>query len=500
MKFGKIKTSIICTLSAVTAAAALCACNDKNTAKYTVSFDTRGGSGVASYKLEAGATIRRPSNVPTKELFVFQDWYTDTSYTQKFEFGTRMPAYNITVYAGWIGEASVMVTYDANGGICADGTNSMEGIGVVGEAFSAPTTAPTRNGYVFGGWFTDRECTTPYNFSTYPVDALTLYAGWNTDSAYAYYSYYGNGKLINKLPVKKGETAQAPEFLDDELIFDGWYSDKDLTRKYTFGKATADVDLYATYYTDGLNIINGKVVGYTGEVGDVVVPHIHNGVKVTEIGEYAFYRSNETSAVTSVTLPDTIAKIGKGAFYDCRYLTDVNLSSNITEISDEAFFNNMRLKNFGDISKVTKIGESAFTGCKAILELQLPDTLTSIGAYAFADCTLLKEVTVPAGVRVISDYMFSGCTSLNKVDLLSSVLSSVYNHTFERCTALEEVYIRCNQFRSTLFADAETTAESPFAYNAKVTIYVPSSMIGLYKSEYADLDNGTLVEKFAVIG
>lgn len=501
MKIGKIKTGIICGLTAVSATVALCACGDKNTAKkYTVSFDTRGGTNVSSYSLEAGATVRRPSGTPTKEMFVFDDWYTDTSYTQKFEFNSRMPAYDITVYAGWIGEASVMVTYDANGGKYADGANTMDGIGVVGEAFAAPTTVPTRNGYVFGGWFTDRACTVPYTFSSYPVDALTLYAGWNTDAAYAYYSYYGNGKLIDKVPVKKGETAEALEFLDDELVFDGWYSDENLTRKYTFGSAAADVNLYAAYYTDGLTVNNGKVVGYSGTVGDVIVPHIYNGVKVTEIGDYAFYRSSETTAITSVTLPDTVNKIGKGAFYDCQYLTDVNLNSNITVISDEAFYNNMRLKNFGDISKVTKIGEAAFIGCKAIVELTLPSALTSIGEYAFADCTTLQELTVPVGVRVISDYMFSGCTSLKKVDIQSPVLSTIYTDAFERCSALKEVYIRCTQFRSTLFEDAETSTESPFAYIANVTVYVPSSLLDLYINEYGVLDNGTLAEKFAVIG
>ncbi|MDE6401864.1 MAG: leucine-rich repeat protein [Clostridiales bacterium] len=502
MKFGKIKIGILCAVTAVAATTALCACNKKTPKQYTVTFDTRGGTSISSYSLEAGANIRRPSAEPTKEMFVFNDWYTDTSYTQRFEFNTRMPAYDITIYAGWIGEASVVITYDANGGAYSDGANSMSGIGIVGDAFAAPSVNPTRVGYTFGGWFTDKACTEPYAFTAYPLDALTLYAGWNNDSSYAYYSYYGNGKLIETVPVKKGATVTAPDLFNgsSDIVTDGWYSDEDLTEKYTFGTASANVSLYSAYYTNGLTITDGKVVGYSGTVGDVVIPHIYDGVSVTEIGDYAFYRSSETNAITSVNLPDTVNKIGKGAFYDCRYLTDVNISSNVTAISDEAFYNNMRLKNFGDISKVITIGEAAFIGCKAIVELELPSALTSIGAYAFADCTALKEVTLPTGVRVVSDYMFSGCTSLQKVDLQSSVLSSIYNHTFERCSALKEVYIRCTQFRSTLFADAATTFESPFAYNADVTIYVPSGMIDLYKNEYGALDKGTLTDKLAVIG
>ena len=41
---------------------------------------------------------------------------------------------------------------------------------------------PTRDGYTFGGWFTDEACTQAYDFST-PVTAdLTLYAKWTKDA------------------------------------------------------------------------------------------------------------------------------------------------------------------------------------------------------------------------------------------------------------------------------------------------------------------------------
>ena len=41
---------------------------------------------------------------------------------------------------------------------------------------------PTRDGYTFGGWFTDEACTQAYDFST-PVTAdLTLYAKWTKNA------------------------------------------------------------------------------------------------------------------------------------------------------------------------------------------------------------------------------------------------------------------------------------------------------------------------------
>lgn len=42
----------------------------------------------------------------------------------------------------------------------------------------SPPTPPTRSGYTFGGWYTDAECTNPFNFTTQITATITLYAKW----------------------------------------------------------------------------------------------------------------------------------------------------------------------------------------------------------------------------------------------------------------------------------------------------------------------------------
>ena len=50
------------------------------------------------------------------------------------------------------------------------------------ESKATQPTAPTESGYVFTGWYTDAQCTTPWNFSTDVVpDNMTLYAGWDLE-------------------------------------------------------------------------------------------------------------------------------------------------------------------------------------------------------------------------------------------------------------------------------------------------------------------------------
>ncbi|MCH5165112.1 MAG: leucine-rich repeat protein [Clostridiales bacterium] len=494
MKIKKIKCAIIGFLSVIMAATVLGACG-KESKKYTVTFDTRGGSAVSSYKLEAGAKIRRPSKIPTKEMSVFNDWYTDTSYTQKFEFDTRMPAYNITIYAGWIGEASVEIKLDANGGKFDGDATEYKLYGDVGTTFAMPTVQPVYNGYAFGGWYTDPECTQSYTFTVYPVENLTLYASWVNDAAYCYVSYYGNGALVSKVPVLKNITLKEPNLFGSDIVNTGWYTDSAMTQKYTFGTISKDISLYTTYYTDGLTIENGTVTGYTGNSSSVIVPNRYEEVNVTTVGEYAFYRSSELTSITSVSLPATVTSIAAGAFYDCQYLVTVGLTGNVTSIGDNAFYKNYRLKSVGDVSSVTSIGEAAFIGCKVLGNIELSSELTSLGAYAFTDCQMLTQMVIPSSIRDIPDYLFSGCTSLKQVDITAARLETIPAHVFENCKALERVTIRSILDAYIEDVDGNTT----FSGLDKVKIYVPASLLNVYRETYVDLDNNTLSDKFEAI-
>lgn len=66
------------------------------------------------------------------------------------------------------------VTFDTTGG------SEVEAVSVLnGKTVSKPVSDPTREGYVFLGWYTDAQFTSPYLFGAQPVTGdLTLYARW----------------------------------------------------------------------------------------------------------------------------------------------------------------------------------------------------------------------------------------------------------------------------------------------------------------------------------
>ena len=64
------------------------------------------------------------------------------------------------------------VTFDTGGGTAVESVKVLHG-----ETLPAQS-APTREGYVFTGWYIDRACTAKWNEGDAVTGSMTLYAGW----------------------------------------------------------------------------------------------------------------------------------------------------------------------------------------------------------------------------------------------------------------------------------------------------------------------------------
>ena len=69
------------------------------TTKYTLTFDTNGGSAIAKVTKEKGTTVDLGQYVPTREGYTFAGWYSDEALTQKVT-SVKLNG-NTTVYAKW---------------------------------------------------------------------------------------------------------------------------------------------------------------------------------------------------------------------------------------------------------------------------------------------------------------------------------------------------------------------------------------------------------------
>jgi len=214
---------------------------------YMVTFDSNGGSAVASQSINDGETVARPAANPTKAHYVFDDWYSDSDLTTLYNFDTPV-YYDITVYARWE-PIWFAVTFEANGGTI-NGSSTVQVHS--GNSVNPPLT-PTMTGYTFDEWYSNSALTDVYDFDTPVASDFTLYAKWNRIThTVSFNSDMGSnqGSAVNSQTVNSGETATRPT-VDPSFIgftFDNWYSDSDLTTLYNFDTpVTSDITLYAKY-------------------------------------------------------------------------------------------------------------------------------------------------------------------------------------------------------------------------------------------------------------
>ena len=176
-----------------------------NTNKYTITFDTNGGSEIAPITQDYGTQIAAPAN-PTRKGYTFKGWDKEIPET--------MPAENITVKAQWeINQYTI--TFDTNGG---------SEIAPITQDYGTEITAPdnpTRKGYTFKGW--DKEIP-----KTMPAENITLKAQWEINQYTITFDTNG-GSEIAPITQDYGTEITAPDKPTRKgYTFKGW--DKEIPK------------------------------------------------------------------------------------------------------------------------------------------------------------------------------------------------------------------------------------------------------------------------------
>lgn len=155
-----------------------------NINQYTVSFNSNGGTAVASITASYSSTITAPASPTRVDGFVFAGWYKEAALTNVWDFVTNTVTTDITLYAKWF--PPYTVTFDSDGGsYVAPIVNISHGSTITAPV--PPTKIPATEGLyagtpgsyrsTFTGWFAP-GVTTAFSFNT-PITAdITLTARW----------------------------------------------------------------------------------------------------------------------------------------------------------------------------------------------------------------------------------------------------------------------------------------------------------------------------------
>lgn len=170
---------------------------------------------------------------------------------------------------------------------------------------------------------------------------------------------------------------------------------------------------------------------YKGTAADVTIPSRYKGKPVTMIDHAAFH----DSAVTSVTIPDSVTAIPDDAFGFCSQLTNISIPNS-----------------------VTFIGFSAFNSCTSLKSITLPSSLSTIQSYAFYNCGNLETIRIPVSVTSIGNYAFDVCPSLMTVTYPGSKTQWDAITKGSNNDVLEN-HLICAKLEATFTADGTTFAQ-----------------------------------------
>jgi len=208
---------------------------------------------------------------------------------------------------------------------------------------------------------------------------------------------------------------------------------------------------------------------YKGTAADVTIPSRYKGKPVTMIDHAAFH----DSAVTSVTIPDSVTSIPDDAFAFCSQLTNISIPNSVTFIGFSAFNSCTSLKSITLPSSLSSISEALFFGCSQLTTIHIPDSVSSIQSYAFYHCGNLETIRIPVSVTFIGVYAFDGCPSSMTVTYSGSKTQ------WDKITGTDELPnnpLVCNKLEATFNPDNGEPTVTKFIdndKNSKFTELVP---------------------------
>ena len=246
--------------------------------------------------------------------------------------------------------------------------------------------------------------------------------------------------------------------------------------------AVATLDDIEYEEINGSYVVTG--ISITGS-GNVILPDMIYGKKITEIAKFAF----QSKEYASVTLGKYVTKIGEHAFDSCTNLKVVSLPDGLKTI-----------------------GELAFNECTALTALFIPSSVNEIGDMAFAGCTALRTLRFLGDVKTIGNNvlmgitMTYGSTSANAPKSVSFLqvrkdATNLYNYFWTKCnvraTRVEDISVyrrweECYEYNvlmdeyDELYVEIIGLKDHICANGGHGDIYIPESIGGIVVRSVAD--------------
>ena len=406
----------------------------------------------------------------------------------------------------------IKITLDGNGGSGGDSHKVQ-----IGSKIQEPAE-PTRDGYMFMGWYTSKEGwknaeAKRIDFDDRVWEDVTYYANWKNTTPF---NLTGDG-LDEPVKFTEGDDVESLY-----MSARGWNSLPDGVTGLIFKDASGnEIDpsfppldnIHVTVVYD-VRIENSTLLYVTPVLTEYIIP-----ASVTNIASGAFDGCTELETVYIASRSSALT-VQEGAFDECEKLSLV-----------AGYADSTAMRSVLEVSGVTRahitagtIASSAFDGCTTLTSVTIGDGVTSIGSYAFNDCTSLTSVTIPDSVTSIGNDAFNGCSAITSATMPSHAIGdiprdnlktvvitsgdSIGSGAFEDCTSLTSVIIgdgvtsigggafsECTSLTSVTIGNGVTSiGDEAFEGCTSLTaITIPNSVTTIRYEAFYDCDSLTAI-------
>lgn len=326
-----------------------------------------------------------------------------------------------------------VITFQSNGGSPCESVTVEEGV----ESITLPT--PTRDGYDFAGWFSNRALTesvpSVLTGEDIPAESVTFYAKW----------------LIKRITV----TFTAGNETVAELVFD--YD------TYVYEEDFPSLEKYPGYRWDVSSFKAQYDRTITATKIAVEDPEYTVSYYVPDGEGFSLYASRKGKEGTLIVSPENpvpesagVAKYFAGWYYDADYVNPCRELPTAIGGANAAFY--AKFEVAGDDSKylfyedtsdgtgVTIIGFTVVGGYQPTISVPSQiggKPVVAIGregalptAKGALGSAFLKRIIIPASVREIRDWTFSGCSALEEVIFVGDAMTAIGKGAFAGCVSL----------------------------------------------------------------